>query len=74
MECPLCKRKKKIVGWYYVTMCDTCQVPLIVSTEHKPDFSKEEKKEIEKLFGNKYNIRQKQRDVKNHAHCHLEPK
>lgn len=68
--CPLCERKKEITGWYYVTLCKACRIPMIVSVEHKPEFSKKEKQEIKKLFS-KRSIRWKQRKISSHAHAHL---
>lgn len=68
--CDLCKREVRKAEWFYITLCDTCEVPLIVSLEHKPEFSKEEKESIKRIFPNN-KIQWEMRKIKDHAHCHI---
>ncbi len=72
--CDLCKREVRVTNWFYVVECDTCNIPMVVSTEHRAEFSRKEKEDIKRLFGDQYNIRWEMRDIPNHAHCHLEAK
>ncbi len=59
---------------FYLTFCRTCQgggkIPMVVSTEHKPHFSPEEKDMIKRMLPDR-KIRWQQRKIKNHAHCHI---
>jgi len=73
-ECPLCEREHKSTRWFYVVECDTCNVPMVVAPNHKSDFADGEKDDIRRLFGDKYKIRWRMRDIPEHAHCHLEEK
>lgn len=67
-NCELCK----LEGCKFkLTICRTCGIPLIVSVDHKPEFSEEEKELIKKMFPNR-KIRWKMRSLKGHAHLHLE--
>jgi hypothetical protein len=43
---------------------------LIVSTEHKPEFSEQEKGLIKKMFPDR-TIRWEMRSIKDHAHAHI---
>ena len=54
-----------------ITICRTCGVPMVVSCEHKPEFSTEERAMIERLFYGR-GIRWEMRSIKNHAHCHID--
>ena len=63
-KCDLCN----IDGMFKLTICRTCDIPMIVATEHQEKFSEEEKRVIERLFKN---IRWEMRTIKDHAHCHL---
>ncbi len=69
-NCPLCERQRRIVGWFWITLCQNCYQPMLVSSEHKPEFSEQEKEDIKKLFPNS-EVRFEQRKIKNHAHCHI---
>ena len=62
--CELCELK----GGFKITLCNTCNVLMLVSYDHKPEFSIEEKCKIEKMFSN---IRWEQRKIHDHAHCHI---
>ena len=65
--CDLCK----LEGYLFkVTICNTCRIPMIVSSEHKSEFSEEEKEFIRELFWY-IDIRWEQRKIKDHAHAHL---
>lgn len=59
---------------FYLTFCCTCEgggrVPMVVSTEHKPNFSEEEKDMIRRIFPDG-RIRFRMRKIKDHAHCHV---
>lgn len=70
MECDLCKTEEFP---FLLTICQICGIPLVVSTEHKTEFSEEEKKLIKKIFKNK-KIRWTMRSIPDHAHCHIEGK
>lgn len=65
--CDLCELKG---CKYKLVTCNTCNIPMIVSVDHKPSFSEEEKKEIKRMFP-RMKIRWNQRKIKDHAHCHL---
>lgn len=70
MSCPLCN---KPTFKFYITFCRSHpDYPLIVSTIHKPEFSKEEKELIKKIFPNR-EIRWEMRSIPQHAHAHLGP-
>jgi hypothetical protein len=44
MSCDLCKAflGEKDLGKYYVLICNTCHVPMIVLKEHRASITKEE--------------------------------
>lgn len=65
--CELCKLEP-IHPQFILTICKTCNVPMIVSREHKPEFSSQEKEVLSSIFKN---IRWNMRSIKDHAHCHL---
>lgn len=69
--CELCDRKPEITGWYYITLCRTCKIPMIVSTHHKPEFTLQERTDIERMFPGR-RVRWEMRAIKDHAHCHVE--
>lgn len=55
---------------FIITICNTCKIPLIVSREHKAEFSAQEMLNIVAMFyGRK--IRWEQRRILDHAHCHI---
>ena len=67
MTCALCKLERG----FKVAICRTCGELLIVSYDHKQEFSEIEKARIEVMFpGAK--IRWEMIQIKGHAHCHLE--
>lgn len=80
-DCPLCKLINGDIRtkFYYqdeklmVVDCLTCGEghPMIVSHHHKPEFSHAEKMLIARLFPKK-KIRWQMRQIKSHAHCHIE--
>lgn len=70
MSCPLCEKKREPFGWYWITVCKTCNVPMIISGEHKPEFTEQEREEIRRMFPND-DVRWKQRQIEGHAHCHI---
>ena len=68
LNCSLCDKGS---FKFYVTFCRSHpDLPLVVSTSHKPEFSEEEKELIQKIFHGR-EIRWEQRTIKNHAHCHI---
>lgn len=69
MSCELCN----LNDGFSMVICKTCNIPMIVSMGHKPEFTEEEKGRITKLFPDK-KIRWEMRKIKDHAHCHLEEK
>jgi len=69
MMCELCEltiSKHKFI----ITTCVSCNVPMVVSREHKPEFTDAEKAEIQSYFPSR-NIRWEMRSEKRHAHCHI---
>ncbi len=71
-KCPLCKLESS-PHFFILTICKTCQIPMVVSDTHKPDFSMEEKDLIVKMFPGR-KIRWTMRSIPTHAHCHIEGK
>lgn len=69
MSCELCDLVNGKDG-FIITMCHTCNLPMIVSREHKDEFSEEEKALIKRMFPHS-RIRWEQRRIKNHPHCHI---
>lgn len=65
-SCDLCEGKFR----FYITTCRTCKIPMIVSTDHKAEFSKNERRLIQAMFPG-IRIRWRQRKIHDHAHCHL---
>lgn len=55
---------------FIITICESCQIPLIVSREHKSQFNREDMEKIELMFPN-HRIRWGQRTIRDHAHCHI---
>jgi len=68
--CELCDLVKGEDG-FVITMCRTCGMPMVVSKTHKDAFSVEDTTRIRRLFPTS-NIRWKQRQILDHAHCHIE--
>lgn len=64
--CDLCI----LEGGLKITICNTCGVPMIVSYDHRPEFSEKEKELIEKLFPDR-NKRWEMRKIPTHAHVHI---
>ncbi len=68
--CDLCKLTDESKDGFIITICDTCKTKLIISREHKPEFSADEMLKIVNMFyGHK--IRWEQRKIHDHAHCHI---
>ncbi len=67
MPCELCALNEG----FTMTVCRSCNVPMVVLNEHRAEFTETEKKRIKYLFPEK-KIRWEMRSVKGHAHCHLE--
>ncbi|MDP6114959.1 MAG: hypothetical protein QGG53_24105, partial [Planctomycetota bacterium] len=68
-DCPLCDQES---FRFYITLCRSHKrTPLIVSVEHKQDFSQKEKDMILAMFPDRH-VRFRQRTIEDHAHCHLE--
>ena len=65
--CDLCELKG---CKFKITICNTCQIPLIVLNEHRAEFTAEEKIDIIKSFPSR-KIRWEMRKIKDHAHCHI---
>lgn len=68
-NCSLCDKESFS---FYITFCRTCNIPMLVSTVHKSNFSDEEKQLIKRMFPDR-NVRYEMRSIKFHAHCHLLP-
>ena len=67
--CRLCELNNG-TGGFILTICDTCKVLLVVLREHRAEFTEEERQRIHSLFpGSK--IRWEQRQIQDHAHCHI---
>ncbi len=69
MSCKLCKLAQGNEG-FVITICKTCEIPLVVSRYHRVEFTEFEKDMLKKFF-NGTRIRWWQQSIKNHAHCHL---
>jgi len=65
--CELCE----LNGGLKITICRTCGIPMVVSYDHKPEFSEAEKELIKRIFPDR-KIRWETRKVKDHAHAHIE--
>ncbi len=70
MSCDLCKLAQGNEG-FVITICKTCEIPLVVSRYHRKEFTESEKDMLKKFF-NGTRIRWGQRSIQNHAHCHVE--
>lgn len=69
MTCPLCEKE---TFRFYITFCRThSNTPLIILTEHKPEFTEEDKEMIKKIFPNR-KVRWVKQSIPEHAHCHIE--
>ena len=69
MNCPLCEKESFS---FYITLCRSHRrTPLIVSVEHKREFSEGEKNMIRAMFPDRH-VRFKMRTIPDHAHAHLE--
>lgn len=68
MNCELCELVKS--DGFVVTLCNHCQIPMVISREHKPEFSEGEKEMIRGLFKGR-EIRWEQRKIRDHCHCHI---
>ena len=69
--CDLCDLALEGGEGFIITICRTCHIPMIVSRVHNTEFSKEEKQEIIMMFPSR-KIRWTNREILDHAHCHLE--
>ncbi len=65
--CELCE----ISDGFIITICRKCGTPLVVSREHKSEFSLEEQFLINKMFSGRKK-RWEMRTIPDHAHCHIE--
>ena len=69
MNCPLCNKSS---FEFYITFCRTHKnIPLIVLTKHRSEFTQEEKEMIKNMFPDRH-IRWEMQSILTHAHCHLE--
>lgn len=68
MNCELCSLVEN--DGFIVTICNTCQIPMVVSREHKPEFSDNEKEIIRALFP-RGEIRWEMKKIRAHAHAHI---
>lgn len=68
--CELCALNTELQG-LIITVCKTCDVPLIVSRSHRPEFTDTERGLIEQTFGSR-KIRWEMKQIRSHAHCHIE--
>ncbi len=66
-DCSLCDLEGSFLR---VTTCSHCGTPMLVHEDHKAEFSKEERRIIERMFPG-VRIRWRQRKIHDHAHCHL---
>ena len=67
--CELCDLNSGEDG-FILTMCSTCNVPMVILREHRATFTEDEKARIGEMFrGAK--IRWEQRKITDHAHCHI---
>ena len=65
--CDLCE----LEGYRFkLTICRTCNIPMVVLNQHRAEFNAEERKEIERIFLGR-EIRWEQRQNKVHAHAHI---
>ncbi len=69
-DCDLCNLAGHTNDGFILVMCRTCNVPMIVSRSHKAEFSEGEKQQIQAMFPGRQ-IRFEQRQIRDHAHCHL---
>lgn len=70
-ECALCKWKNFP---FLLAFCNSHpEYPLVVSTTHKKEFSKEEKEMIQRLFPEN-KIGWQMKSIPDHAHAHIIPK
>lgn len=68
-DCPLCDRES---FRFYITLCRSHRrTPLIVSVEHRPDFTEGEQEMILAMFPDRH-VRFEMKSLPEHAHCHLE--
>ncbi len=67
--CELCDLNNSKDG-FIVTHCKTCGDILVVLREHREGFTEKEIAEISSLFPHKP-IRWKEREIFDHAHCHI---
>ena len=70
MSCDLCKLVQGNEG-FVITICKTCEIPLVVSRYHRVEFTESEKDMLKKFF-NGTRIRWAMRQITEHAHCHVE--
>ncbi len=70
MSCDLCKLVQGNEG-FVITICKTCEIPLVVSRYHRVEFTGAEKDMLKKFF-NGTRIRWSMRQITEHAHCHVE--
>lgn len=68
--CDLCDLGES-KGGFILTMCNTCFIPLVVLREHRTEFTDREKIRIKLMFPDR-KIRWEMRNIKDHAHCHIE--
>jgi len=77
IQCDLCKAwpGKKDLGKYYILICNTCHVPMIVLREHRASVTKEEWQEVDeirkKLYPDRKLRKQGMRKILSHWHWHL---
>lgn len=65
MSCDLCN-----LDGFIITICNTCNIPMVILREHRAEFNAEEMVRIGLIFRGK-KIRWEMRQIKNHAHCHI---
>ncbi len=66
MPCELCE----INDGFIITTCNHCDVPMIISREHKPIFSVDDVRAIKELFPTG-EIRWEMKKIRDHAHAHI---
>ncbi|KKL64838.1 hypothetical protein LCGC14_2160980 [marine sediment metagenome] len=68
--CKLCELSKGTEG-FILTMCDSCNVPMLALREHRKEFTIDEMVLIGIMFKSR-NIRWEMKKIPEHAHCHIE--
>jgi hypothetical protein len=76
MDCELCKASGKPVlgGLFFILECRTCNVPMVVSREHRVTITEDERGQLElirKIYFSGKKFRGYMRSITDHWHDHL---